>query len=307
MVAAALAGPADTADALDRLEEVIELRIEDGALVPDDLLPAIVVSVTPRYESSQGWYATRALEALTRTLGDGGLRLCEACMAPRAYVDDGRLIYQAGPVGLDEIARLDAQSRGDAAPARAAIWLDEHRGGVSIRVVDLRTARVIFAQNVDPGLVEYTNTRRAYTLAEELERRARGDSVTQSFADFALYPGQHISLDWADQWGPRMTHLSGVTVSFFDPVLGVGPAYYYATPLLDILVGGKLILSVPTAATRSFGADLGDVLDPLLTLVGVVRVPLGRSNYGAVVTASTNGQVGLGVSFMNFRLLPVMP
>ena len=51
----------------------------------------------------------------------------------------------------------------------------------------------------------------------------------------------------------------------------------------------------------------GDVLDPLVTVVGVARVPFGRSNYGGVVTVSTNGQVGIGISLLNISLLPVIP
>ena len=74
----------------------------------------------------------------------------------------------------------------------------------------------------------------------------------------------------------------------------------------DILVGGKLIASLPTALVNSIG-DTDNVFDPLLTVVGIVRVPFGRSNYGAVLSASTNGQIGIGISLMNISLLPVLP
>ncbi|MEL6347257.1 MAG: hypothetical protein AAFV53_29345 [Myxococcota bacterium] len=308
-VGTAWADPAKTRDALERLEEVLELRVSDGLLSRDDVTPAIVVSVMPRYQDSSEWYAAGALEVLQRTIGSQGLRLCEACMAPRAFVEEGQMAYQTGPVSLDEIARLDERSRGDAAPAKAAIWLDEHAGGVSIRIVDLDTAQVLFAQNIDPDLIENANSERMYTLTEELERRARGDSLTQAFVDFALYPQQHVSLDWTEQWGPTNANLSGVTISLFDPVFGIGGVHYRSTKLFNTLVGGKLILSLPTAAVSAFDDGLGDgqLLDPLVTLAGVVRVPFGRSNYGAVLTVSTNGRVGIGVSLMNISLLPVLP
>ena len=190
----AMAGPDATSGALDRLEELLELRIEDGRLTPEDVMPAILVSARPRYTANETWYTTRAIEVIQRSFGDGGLRLCEACMAPRAYAEDGQLVYQTGPVGLDEIVRLDQQTRGDATAARTAVWLDEHRGGVSIRIVDLATGGVVYAQNVDPNLVEYKNTQRTYRLAEELERRARREALTQGFVDTALYPQQHLSL-----------------------------------------------------------------------------------------------------------------
>ena len=143
-------------------------------------------------------------------------------MAPRAYVGNGLLNYQTGPVGLDEVIRLDDNSRGNAAPAQAAIWVDELVSGVAIRIVDLDTARVLFAMNVDPNLIENERSRRNYTLSQELDRRSRGDSITQSFVDLALYPGQHLSADFTDQWGPDNRNLSGVTLSLFDPVVGIG-------------------------------------------------------------------------------------
>ncbi|MBX2799669.1 MAG: hypothetical protein KTR31_18470 [Myxococcales bacterium] len=303
----ALAGPDATRDALDRLEEVLELRLDEGALQRDEVLPAILVSSQPRYEESGEWFATRAIEVLQRSFGNEGLRLCEACMVPRAFVQEGRMAYQTGPIALDEVIRLDDDNRGDAQPARSAIWVDEHATGVAIRIVDLRTARVIFAQNVDPNMVEDANTQKVYSLAAELERRARRDSLTQAFVDAALYPGQHFSLDWTDQWGKRNENLSGFTLTFFDPVIGLGANHYRRIPFMNILVGGKVVVSLPTAVARVF-TDAGiDVLDPLLSGVAVVRVPFGRSNYGVVVTASTNGQFGIGVSLMNISLLPFIP
>lgn len=228
-------------------------------------------------------------------------------MAPRAYTENGQLAYQTGPVGLDEVIRLDELSRGDSQPARSAIWLDEHRGGIAVRIVDLRTARVLFAKNVDPDLIENRNSKRMHRLSEELERRARGDSLTQGFVDFAIYPGQHISLDWTDQWGKNNYNLSGVTLSVLDPIIGVGACHYRRVNFFNVLLGGKVILSLPTTIVRSIGDSDFDLLDPLLTGVAVARVPFGRSNYGAVVTASSNGQIGIGISLMNISLLPVIP
>lgn len=302
------ATPAATGDALDRLEEVLELRVDDGTIDPREVLPAIVVSVEPRYQESVGWFANRALEVLGRAFGKSGLRLCEACMAPRAWVEEGSLTWQTGPVSLDEVVRLDASTRGDALPARSAIWVEEHRGGVGVRIVDLGTGRVIFAQNVDPLLVENANTQRMATLTEELERRARGDALAQTFVDAAVYPGQHISLDFTDQWGKTNANLSGVTLSLFDPVVGLGVCHYRSTRLFNTQLGVKGIVSLPTAVASALTQDDEiEVIDPLLTAVGVVRVPFGRSNYGLLATVSTNGEIGLGLSLLNVRLLPVLP
>lgn len=301
------AGSATTRDALDRLEELLALRVEDGRLAPEEMLPVLLVSAQPAYVETQPWYATRVIEVLQGAFGEGNLRVCEACMAPRAFVESGNLVYQTGPIGLDEVARLDEQGRGPSQAARAAVWVDEHAGGVAVRIVDLRTARVLFAQNVDPYLVEYANTQRMYSLAAELERRSRGDSLTQAFVDIGVYPGQHLSLDWTDQWGKTNANLSGFTLAIYDPVVGLGGCHYRRVDIANLLFGGKAILSLPTALVRAVGENNVDVLDPLLTVVGVVRVPFGRSNYGAILTASTNGELALGISLMNISLLPVLP
>ncbi|MFT4623598.1 MAG: hypothetical protein ACI8PZ_002254 [Myxococcota bacterium] len=308
LVGVAHADPATTRDALDRLQEVLQMRIDEGRLAKAEVVPAILVSAAPRYEASADGFMVSAIEVLERAFGSGALRLCEACMVPRTWVEEGVLAYQAGPVGLDEVARLDSNTRGTAQAAKTAIWLDEHRGGVSIRIVDLSSGRVVFAQNVDPTLNELRNTERTYSLAAEYERRAKRNSLTQGFVDFALYPRQHISLDWTDQWGKTNANLSGITLSIIDPVAGLGVNHHRRIPVLNMLVGGKLLLSLPTAVVNNVtGGDAEDLIDPLLTAVGMVRVPFGRSNYGLVASVSTNGAVGVGISLMNISLLPVIP
>ena len=59
---AAWAGPDDTRDALDRLGEILELRIEDGTLPKAKVSPAILVSATPRYEETAAWFGTGAVQ-----------------------------------------------------------------------------------------------------------------------------------------------------------------------------------------------------------------------------------------------------
>lgn len=304
---AAWAQSATTVDALTRLQEILELRLEDGQLSADALRPAVLVSATPRDPAELSWFSTRVVEVLVRTLGAGNLRLCEACMAPRFMASGEQLTLQAGPVGLDEVVRLDDLYRGSSEPARAGIWVDEQRGGISVRIVDLRTGRVLFAQNIDPDLNEVKNTARVYRMSEELERRARGDSLTQAFVDIGMFPGQHISLDWTDQWGETNRNLSGITLSVFDPVIGIGASHYRIVNVVNLSAGAKLIMSLPTAAVRVIGDNDSDVLDPLVTAVGVVRVPFGRSNYGALLAVSTNGQIGIGISLMNISILPFIP
>jgi hypothetical protein len=306
--AAALGQRETTRDALSRVEETLTLKLERGGLAGKDVLPLMVVSVTPAFEETRAWYPNAALRTLIQVFGAAGLRACEACMAPRLSVEEGRLIQQSTAPTADELIRIDQGVRGTAAPARAAIYLDETVEGVTVRIIDLRNSRILLAENFDPSLREMTRTRRNFTLSEELDRRSRGDSLSHTFFDVTMYPGLHISGDWTEQWGNGNANLSGVTLALFDPVMGVGGVYYRVIPsAMNIMVGGKLIMSVPTALVQGITGESIDLLDPLLTGVFVARLPIGSSNYGVSLTASTNGQVGLGFSLMNLTSLPFLP
>jgi hypothetical protein len=305
---AALAQREASREALSRLDETLALRLEDGGVGVKDLLPAIVVSVNPAFEETRAWYPTEALATLVRVFGAAGLRACEACMAPRTYVQEGQLEQVTTSLGAAEITRLDETSRGSSAPARTAIWLDETADGVSLRIVDLHNSRILLAENFDAALTGSARTRRNLSLVRELDRRARGDSITHAFFDVTVYPGQHISLDWVDQWGDTNANLSGFSLSLFDPVLGVGGAYYRVIPsAFNLTVGAKVLMSVPTGLVRGIAGEDVEILDPLLTGVFMVRVPIARSNYGITFSASTNGRLGVGFSLMNVSLLPFLP
>lgn len=304
----ALAVGENTRESLARLEETLSMRLEEGSLSLKELTPAIVVSLNPALEESRNWYPTAALAALARVFGAGGLRACEACMAPRLYVEEGRVEQVTTSVGTAEIVRLDESGRGGAAPARMAVWLDETPQGVSLRLIELGTSRIVLAENFDPSLAEAARSRRSFTLARELDRRARGDSLTHTFLDVGMYPGQHLSLDWSEQWGDTNANLSGVSLSLFDPILGIGAAYYRVVPkALNITVGVKVLMSLPTALVRSVAEDVGNIIDPILTAAFVARVPIMSSNYALTLIGSTNGRIGIGFSLMNTTLLPFLP
>lgn len=308
-----LAGPAwaqrDTSrEALSRLEETVAHRISEGGLTLTEISPAIVVSVKPAFEETKTWYPTAALATLARVFGGSAMRSCEACMTPRLFAEADRVEENTEDLSTAEITRLDDGARGASAPAKVAIWLDETEDGVSLRVIDLRNSHIVLAQNFDPLMREAALTKKNYSFTQELDRRARGDALAHVFFDATLYPGQHLSVDWSEQWGDSNRNLSGVTVSIFDPLLGLGANYYRVIPVaFNIMVGIKVIMSIPTALVSAISKTSTTVIDPLLTGVFIARYPIGTSNYGIEVSASTSGRVGVGLSLMNFSFLPLLP
>jgi hypothetical protein len=305
--AAALAERDTTRGALQRLEETLTIRVEDSTLLIKDLAPIMVVSVAPAFEETKASYPTAALATLVRIFGASSLRSCEACMTPRVYIESGLVEEQTTNLGVAEIIRMDEATRGSSPAAKVAVWLDETADGVSFRMIDLRNAQILFADNYDSKLKQALRTQKNVGLAQELERRSKGESITHTFIDIGIFPGPHFSMDWSEQWGDTNCNLSGATLSLFDPFLGVGANYFRVIPqVLNLMVGVKLLLSVPTGLIRSIGSD-SQLFDPLVTGVLMVRLPIFRSNYGVILSISTNGRVGVGVSLMNFSLLPFLP
>lgn len=47
--------------------------------------------------------------------------------------------------------------------------------------------------------------------------------------------------------------------------------------------------------------------DSLFTGVAMLRLPLFKTNYALVASVSTNGRVAIGISLLNFSLLPFLP
>lgn len=303
----ALADREATQEAMERLEEILELRTSDGVLSLRDVAPTILVEARPRYEASQGWFRIRALNVLTTVFGSTAVRLCEACMRLRTDVQPGRIEQSTGPIGLDEIIALDERYRGSATPARSAVWFEEIKGGVAVRIIDLSNGRVVFARNIEPDLRSYRGSARRYTLTQEYERRVRGESLTHIFFDMALFPGQHVSLEFVDQFGASNANLAGFVFSLFDPILGVGLSYHRVLEFQNMTVGGQVLLSVPTAIARGVAnADI-DIIDPAVTGAVLLRYPFGNSNYAAVASVSTNGNFGLGVTLLNTTSIPILP
>ena len=72
-----------TAEALDRLEEILFVVQEDKANLLDDALPMLIVDIRPKYELSQGWLDGRVTQLLTRVFPGGEFRDCVACRFPR--------------------------------------------------------------------------------------------------------------------------------------------------------------------------------------------------------------------------------
>lgn len=305
-----------TVESFVRLEEILRDQLDSLALNAGEIFPVIIVRAVPSYEESRTSFADSSIQKLSGAFGPSNVRYCEGCSASHSKIrDSGVEVISPDSMTLADISDFDTAMRGATPPAQTAWWLIENADGITVRGVSLSSGRVVFAQNISPNLASQLRTQRNYTASKDLLRRHRGDSLTHTVFDLGFYPSQHIALDFLEQWGSFNQRFFGVSVSLLDPVLGLGASYGEAFPnLMNTMLGGKLLMSVPTALIRSLTRNLGgdtptQLVDPLLTLVGVARVPMPILNgdYALNLFASTNGKVGIGVSTLNTSFLPVLP
>lgn len=295
----------ETSGALSRVADMLRPLVEDGSL---RAAPIIVVSAQPAFESTRAWYPTAVVSTMLEVFGPDSVRACEACMQPRVDARDGRLEFASGSLSLEEIIAIDTRTRGAGTPARAAAFVDETDEGVSVRIVSLRTGEILFARNVDRSLREMKRTETTWNAIDDLERRLRGESLTHVFIDGVFLGGPHLSFDVLEQFGDRNLNLAGLTVSAWDPLLGVGVSYHRVIPeAFNLTIGAQVIGSIPTIAVNAISSDVGSLVDPAITGVLVARFPIPQTAFAVVGMASTNGRIGLGLTLMNFTFLPVLP
>lgn len=301
-----------TEAAFERFEEGMQPMVEEGSLSPQGIGPILLVGATPAFDITRAWFPAAALESLIRLFGAGNVRLCEACMNPRVHIEDGRMEHNS-VLTLEEIARIDAELRGSGAPARSAIWIEETAGGIAVRLVAIDNAQVLFAGNFDGPQRERTRSSNIYNATLELGRRLRGDSLTHIFIDAAILPNQHLSLDFAEQFGDENKNLAGITISAVDPIAGLGVVYYRVIPAAwNLTLGAQVILSVPSALIAILDQAVGGgggvtFFEPLVTGVLVARLPIPQTSFAIVAMVSTQFRLSIGLTLMNINFLPFLP
>ena len=83
----------------------------------------------------------------------------------------------------------------------------------------------------------------------------QGEVRPQAFVDVAVYPGQHLSVDIDDQFGQTNANLAGVTLSLFDPVIGIGGNYHRVTQLYNISATFSISYSLIQSDTNAIAND----------------------------------------------------
>jgi hypothetical protein len=304
-----------TRESLQRVEEVLKEKWESELLPKDELSPMIVSELTPYSAESDPEFRARALATLDRSFRGITLRICQICLNSRVRSEPGLVDFSVGEPGIEELKKIDAETRGDAAAAKSFVSMRESSAGVSIVITSLVNGAVLVAEHFTPELERQSSTAKNFNKAQDLLRRIEGKNITHAFGDFGVLGyssrtgfGAHVALDWMEQWGVQNQLLSGFSFSFVGPVLGVGPTFGMVLPgFLDATLGGKVHLSLVNGIISTLSRSNIELFDPTVTFNGYARIPFGRSNYGAFVFVTSSISFGVGVSTLNTSFLPVLP
>ena len=99
----------------------------------------------------------------------------------------------------------------------------------------------------------------------------------------------------------RIASTVDVDVVLMDLQFGAGMDGATATAAITATADAPRVLILTT-----YDADV-DILDPVLTVTGMLRVPIFRSNFAGLLALSTNGEIGIGITLLNSSILPVLP
>jgi hypothetical protein len=313
----ALAQRASTDGGLARAREAILEAQRDGG-VPTDVV-VLLVSAKPAYVETRASFPAAAAAVLVDVFGSGRVRACEACMNPRVVEGTAGVRYDTGETTLADVLALDAATRGPAPAARLGAWLDETPTGVALRLVDLADGSVLLSRHLEPGLDTVIRSARQVTVTEDIRRRLRGDSLTHVHWNLGLYPGQHLSLELLDQFGPTRADLAGLSLTLLNPLLGVGGAYQRIFPeAWNLAVGGKVIVGIPglvvEALNQQLDSDinLATIIGGPVTLMATAQLPIFDTNYAVFAFAGVHvpsflPSAGIGISLLNVHVLPILP
>lgn len=301
---------------LGHMEERLNGLVEAGGLrqqVP--VLVASILSASPEYKD---WFFAHALRSLVDVFGPENIRVCHACMGTDVNQTPGQLEWRSTAWDASELSAADQKLRKQGEPAKIAMYIAEDRQVVSVRVVSLANATVLFASNFDPTLNELRRSETFRRHHIELKNRENRAGHMHLQWDGILYPNQHLALDVLDQFGNSNEHLAGLSMSLLTPLAGIGFAYHYVfQEAWNISLGTKVLFALPNVVLNALTDEPVELVDPVLNTIFIVRVPIPETHFAVsgMIATGTDAfpfptkfpTLGLGVTLLNPSLIPVLP
>lgn len=281
-------------------EDRLRYELERAPELASEMTPILIVPPQSHWEESKADFAASVMDMLGRAFpSKGALIPCADCRQNRTYVSrDNRTVIQNGELSLADLAFLRTHPGYE--QARSLLVTRETPSGIELRWISIEDGRILFLALADASQT-LSDAHRPLRLAQETERRKRGEALSYVFMDIGVYPGGLAQLKWLEQWGSRNQHLSGLAIGLYNPTGAIGGAYHYMLP------GRRQTMIALTGYYKLAGVFTADSKDSGANLVGQAMLQHAISgSYGVFVSADTSGTVRVGFSLLNPVLLPFL-
>lgn len=265
-------------------------------------LPTLLAPPKAYWQKSEKDFSSNVFDTLKRTFPNNQRDFiqCAECSQNRSFVaHDGRLVIENGELSL--LALNNLKSHQNFQHAKSLMAINETASGIEIRVISLSHGQVLFSKLADHSKT-LDNAQRPLNLARELERRENGQAISYVFIDWGFHPKSLFQIEFLEQWGARNQHLSGLNLSFVEPVGAIGASYHYLIPAnrkFNIGVSLFVALDGLTGSSSSRNSPWGVVTQ------GKIQYAF-SGNYAAFASINTKGGFSVGITFLNPVLFPFL-
>ena len=283
----------------DRLQ--FEVSSKTGSFSKTEgITPMLVATPQAYWQESLTDFAPSMMQVLARIFPEPGQLIpCAECLQNRVYISsDHRTVVQSGELSLVDLARL--RDRPGFAQAKSVLISRETPSGIELRLISIDDGRLLYA-GLSDSTVTLEGARPPLRLAREIERRKRGEGLSYFHFDMGLYPQGLLQMKWLEQWGSRNQHLSGFSLSAYNPTGALGLTYLYMLPSSRRTTVG---LTGFYGLSGVFSSSNSDLASNIVVQASVNFAVSG--SYGLFIATDTKGTISAGFSFQNPVFLPFL-
>lgn len=288
---------------LQILEDHLRFEMQKNPGLVVELLPTLVATPIPYWQSSEKDFSVVAWAMLKNIFKDQttDLLLCSDCSQQRTFVNhNGHLTVNNGDLTLLELNHLKEQPSYKS--AKTLLTLKETPSGVELRMIRLSDGQILYSKlaSQDQNLLQ---EKAPLHLAQELERRQSGKSLSYVFIDWGLYPAALLQFEMLEQWGARNQNLSGLVISIIEPNVAIGGTFHYLLPAnrkLNFSGSAFMTLEGLMSSAKSSKKSPWTIV-----VQGMAQYAI-SGNYAVFGTINSKGTVTMGVSFLNPVLFPFL-
>ncbi len=281
------------------LSDQLQNELQKNPGLAQEWTPLLIGVPQSYWKESASDFASVTYQMLQQLFNNQELILCPECIQNRTYVShDGKLNIINGEMSLADLAVL--KTRPNYKNAKSFLTIKESPAGVETKLIRISDGKILFMTIADSTKTLESSFKPLH-LAKELERRQSGQSLNYVFIDFGFYQGNTLQFEFLEQWGDRNQHLSGLVLSLWEPVGGLGATYHYLIPNHR-----KLNFSLTTFITLFSYGNSANPKNPVTLVYQAMGQWAISGNYALFGMANSKGTISFGITFLNPVLFPFL-